>query len=121
MIKTQNYTYNEENGQLVANTGYNVFVALNELFDFKINLLESYAAKNYKIVSDGLVFTGDFEDFLNMLNASNKVEVNVAKSNCNQVPRHVLFIKKKPATVVESATKEEPKKKPAKKVTKDAE
>ena len=121
MIKTANYTYNEENGQLVANTGYNIFVALNELFDFKINLLESYAAKNYKIVSDGLVFTGDFEDFLNMLNASNKVEVNVAKSNCNQVPKHVLFIKKKPSAIVEPVTKEEPKKKPAKKVTKDAE
>ena len=124
MIKTENYTYNEENGQLVANTGYNVFVALNELFDFKINLLESYAAKNYKIVSDGLVFTGDFEDFLNMLNASNKVEVNVAKSNRNSPPKHVIFIEKVVKDTVVTLTQQEApvtKKKTAKKVTKDAE
>lgn len=94
MIKTEKYTYNEETGQLNTETGHNLFVALNELFGFKIDLLQSYAAKQYQVVSDGLKFEGDFEDFLNMLNASNKVKVSVAKSNRNAAPRHVLYIKK---------------------------
>ena len=94
MIKTDKYVYNEETGQLNTETGYSMFVALNELFGFKIDLLQSYAAKQYQVVSDGLKFEGDFEDFLNMLNASNKVKVNVAKSNRNAAPRHTLYIKK---------------------------
>lgn len=94
MIKTERYTYDESNDKLSAETGHNLFVALNELFGFKIDLLQSYAAKQYQVVSDGLKFEGDFEDFLNMLNASNKVKVNVAKSNRNAAPRHVLYIKK---------------------------
>ena len=117
MIKTEHYVYDEENGQLVAKTGYNLFVALNELFDFKIDLLKSYSAKTYKAVNDGAEFSGDFEDLLNWLNASKKVVVNVAKSHQNQVPKHVVFIKK---VEIVPEVKEQTKKKAAK-VVKDAE
>ena len=124
MIKTENYTYNEDTKQLTTATGYNLFVALNELFDFNIDLLKSYSAKNYKIVSNDLVFSGDFEDFMNMLNTSGKVKVNVAKSNRNSPPKHVIFIEKVVKDTVVTMTQQEApvtKKKIAQKGKVDAE
>lgn len=95
MIKTLNYTYDESNSVLFAKTGMGMLEALNDIFEFDFSLLESYCAKNYKLVSKtGEVFSGDFEDLLNMLNASGKVEVVVAKSHRNNTPAHTLHIKK---------------------------
>lgn len=112
-VKTQFYTYDDETGELVAPTGHGVFVAMNDLFNFKINLAKSYAAKYYKITfEDETEFSGDFEDLLNLL--AKTCDIRRAKSNRNAVPKHVIYLTLNKPEEQEVVSVEKPKTKKVK-------